>query len=81
MDGEMQRIPRTEGCVEEVWEGEQAEGVPRGGGVEDDAAEMGIVGALGECNHLADGHRLIHPRRQRVQQLACRETNIYESST
>ncbi len=60
---------RTQRGVEEVREGEQAEGVTGGGGIKDDACEVGVVGVLGEGDHLADGHRLIHPRRQRVQQL------------
>ncbi len=66
----------TQGGVQEVWQGEQAQRVPGGRRVEDDAREVRVLGALGDLHHAADGDRLIHARRQRVQQLACRSVQL-----
>ena len=62
---------RTQGGIKEVWSAEQAQRVASRSGVEDDAREVRVLGAAYEAHHVGDGHQLVHPRRQRFQQLTC----------
>ena len=61
----------TDGLVQEVWEGEQPEGVASGGCVKDDVLEVGVLGALQKLYHFADGDCFVNAGGQSIQQLAC----------
>jgi hypothetical protein len=47
------------GGIEEVGEGEQAQRVAGGGGVENDAREFLVLWGLDELDHLGDRHSLV----------------------
>ena len=49
--------------------------MPCGRCVKDDARKMRILRAFRYLHHAADGNRLVHPRRQRIQQLAYTRTS------
>lgn len=66
-----QLVHLADGGVQEVWQRQQPQRVAGRRGVEDDAAEARVLGGAQEGHHLGDGHHLVHPRGQSVQQLAC----------
>lgn len=70
----------TYGLIQEVWEGEEPEGVPCGGGVKNNVLEVRVLWALQELNHLADGHCFVYARWQRVQQLTCAHNYVTDNN-
>ncbi len=84
MSGSEQPLPRralwaeclTYTAVEEVWKRQQTQSVPRGCSVNDDAAEVGVLGAFGKLNDFCNRDGLVSPRRKIVQKLACSRTHL-----
>lgn len=66
----------TYAAVEEVWQGQEAQRVSRGGCVYDDAGEVRVLWALGKLDDFGDGNGLVCPWRQVIEQFPC-STNLH----